>query len=301
MSGKSRRYRAMIASLALAGAASSHAAEMPAPPPVQAFVMPETEVWDINSAEGAPYRIFVSRPPGPAPADGYPILYVLDGNAMFAGFAEERRIQQFNDNKGPIGNMLIVAIGYPADRAYDIARRTKDYTPPMRERPARSQPRMDRARSGEHEKFVAFILDRLQPEIARRYTINPGRQSLFGHSLGGLFALHMFYTRQDVFHTIISASPSIWWNDQVALEEERAFAARLASSKTNLPTSRLLLLVGSEESSATVGDAKALSGRLQALSAYGVRSDFEEFVGETHISVPGRAVTRTLRWASEFP
>ena len=48
-------------------------------------------------------------------------------------------------------------------------------------------------------------------------------------------------------------------------------------------------------------DAVALARRLERLSGYGLRSEFEMFEGETHITVPSRSVTSTLRFAFEWP
>src|SRR5690606_2422063 len=69
------------------------------------YTMPQTETWDMTSDSGETYRIFLSYPGvGEPPADGYPVLYVLDGNAMFAGFAEARRIQEYQD----VGKVIVV-------------------------------------------------------------------------------------------------------------------------------------------------------------------------------------------------
>src|SRR3546814_16935557 len=73
------------------------------PAPATAYALPETETWDLASDEGQPYRILVSRPDGEAPDGGFPILYVLDGNAMFAAFAEARRIRSEERRVGKEG------------------------------------------------------------------------------------------------------------------------------------------------------------------------------------------------------
>src|SRR3546814_15077313 len=65
------------------------------------------------------------------------------------------------------------------------------------------------------------------PAIEKRYAVDSRRQALYGHSLGGLFALHMLYSHPGAFRTIIAASPSIWWDNQAILSEERAFKARI--------------------------------------------------------------------------
>ena len=272
--------------------AQTDAAEDPAGAP---YVMPETEVWDMDAAHGERYRIYVSRPDGDAPEGGYPVLYVLDGNAMFAGFAEARRIQSVYD-KG-LDKMIVVAIGYPKTELYD-GRRLGDSTPPI-ETPELKE-MFAAYPSGKQDEFSAFLLDEVRPEIERRYSVDKRRQSLFGHSLGGLFALHILYTKPSAFHTIVATSPSIWWDNQSILEEERAFTSRL--KKKPFPTSRVVLLTGElEEEEVVVGDTIALGKRLEALSGYGLRSGYAVLDKETHITVPARAVTATMRAVMQRP
>ena len=262
-----------------------------------AYVMPETEVWDMDAAHGRRYRLYVSRPEGDAPEGGYPVLYVLDGNAMFAGFAEARRIQSVYDDG--LDKMIVVAIGYPNNELYD-GRRMDDFTPPIKN-PALREIYKDYG-SGGRDKFLKFLLEEVRPEIASRYPVNDARQSLFGHSLGGLFALHVLYSRPGAFHTIIAASPTIWWDNQFILAEERAYAARIRKDPSLGDASRILVLTGErEEAHVTVADSIALANRLEALSAYGLRSEFELLDGETHITVPSRAVTKTLRAVMQWP
>ena len=287
---------AQAAALALPSAPA--AAAEPAASALPGYVLPETEAWDLSSESGEPYRIFVSKPKEPAPAEGYAVLYVLDGQAMFAGFAETRRIH--SGSNPDIANAMVVGVGYPTDQIYDN-RRLYDFTPPRLARVPPMQARLAH-RAGGNDRFLEFLLDRLRPELDRRYRIDPNRQALFGHSLGGLFALHALYTRPDAFNAIIAASPSIWWNDQGILAEERAFTARLTQSRLARPPSRLLLLAGAlEERQANVWDADALARRLEPLSAYGLRSRYERLEDEIHISVPSRAVTTTLRFAFARP
>ena len=290
---------ALIGLMALAApAAGVQAAPQPTTPSPN-YVMPETEAWEISGAEGAVYRIFVSRPKGDPPEGGFPVLYVLDGNAMFAGFAETRRIQETSDPN--IGKSIIVGVGYPTDMPYDT-RRMYDYTPAIPNPPPPAQVALAKIRSGGDDKFLDFLLTRLRPEIARRYRINPKRQALFGHSLGGLFALHVLYTRPDAFHAIVAASPSQWWNEQAILAEERAFTSRLANNKIKGSISRLYLIAGAqEERIANTWDTEALAKRLEPLSIYGLRTRSEIFANETHITVPARAVTPALRFAFTWP
>ena len=278
--------------------ATTAMAQQPAPL-VPGYTLPNTQVFDVTASDdGQVYRIFVSVPSQPAPDGGFPVLYVLDGNAFFPGFAGERQLEEFAKQAG--GGLIVVGVGYPTDQAYDMKRRLYDLTPAW---PAAMAPAATGGfKAGGNQHFARVLLDQLRPEIARRYKVAPDRQSLFGHSLGGLFALHLLYTRPDAFEAIIAASPSQWWNDQSLLTEERAFTDRLTAGKIAGRVSRLLLLTGERDAAATITwDAEALLRRLEPLSGYGLRTRFAKFDDETHISVPYRAITPTLRFVVGVP
>ena len=262
-----------------------------------AYVLPETEVWDVEAAHGETYRIYVSLPPGEPPEGGFPVLFVLDGNAMFAGFAEARRILGTYDDG--LEKIIIVGVGYPSQELYD-GRRLGDFTPPIQKEILKAL--YKDYPSGKRQQFKAFLLTELRPEISRRYPVNELRVSLYGHSLGGLFALHINYSEPGAFHTILAASPTIWWDDQSILGEERAFRARLEDNPSLGHRVRIKVLVGElEEARVTVDDSIALASRLQDLSIFGVRSRFFLLDGETHVTVPSRSVTTALRAAMEWP
>jgi predicted alpha/beta superfamily hydrolase len=276
-------------------------AQSPTEGAAPAYVLPESETWELTSKEGDRYEIFVSIPSGmPPPADGYPVLYVLDGNAFFAGFAEARRMQGVMDPN--IANALIVAVGYPTDKAYDFKRRMQDFTPPFPAQIPESEKVFASWKVGGQEQLASFLIDRLRPELGRRHPINLHRQALFGHSLGGLFALHMLFRHPDAFHAIIAASPSIYWADQEILTEEREFTERLRKSNSTQHMARILLVAGErEETRLELWDVEPLAQRLSLLSGYGLRSHVEIFKDETHLTVPTRAITPAMRFAFSWP
>jgi uncharacterized protein len=281
--------------------ASSGPVAAGAPTNVQpGYVLPDTETWDLTTSGGEAYRIFVSHPAGEPPAEGFPVLYVLDGNTIFGSFAEARRLQEVSDPE--IGKTLIVGVGYPDGAPYDYKRRMKDFTPPFPDPMPAAETPFAKWDVGGQDNLARFLLDDLRSAVAGRYKINLHRQALFGHSLGGLFALHMLYRHPEAFVAIIAASPSIWWNDQGILAEEREFSAHLASGRTKGALARLLLVVGGrEETRAEQWDAGALARRLEPLSAYGLRSQYETFGAEPHLGVPTRAITDAMRFAFAWP
>jgi uncharacterized protein len=288
---------AITLALTLPAQARAEQTASPAPTPsvAQGYTMPSTHMWDMRSAGGEIYRIFVSFPAAEAPGEGYPVLYVLDGNASFAAFAEARRIQEFHD----VGKAIIVGVGYPTDKTYDT-RRLNDYTPPMLDPPPASVRGLAKFKSGGRDKFLDFLTGELRTEIGKRYRINPDRQSLFGHSLGGLFGLYALYTRPQAFYAIVAASPSLEWNEQGVLREEREFAARLTSGRIG-KVSRLMVVVGARDTDDDPEVGAAFANRMDRLSGYGLRTRFRRYDEEGHMSVPARAVTEALRFVFESP
>lgn len=282
--------------LALGLFAASPAIGQAQPAGVSGYVLPDTECWEFAGADGHPYQIFVSRPVGPPPPGGFPVLYLLDGNAIFAGFAETRRIYDYM--KADTGKAIVVGIGYKTDEAYAL-RRIFDFTgaPP----PPPWDAELGKVASGGWDAFLDFLTGPLRKEVARRYPIDRNRQALFGHSLGGLLALHALFTRPNAFHAIIAASPSLFWQDREMQREEHAFAAALAAGRTTR-VSRLMVVWGElEETALERWDAEAFAKRMEPLSAFGLRTRSERFAGETHITVPSRSVPSALRFAFAWP
>lgn len=160
------------------------------------------------------YLIQVFQPDIPAPKQGFPVVYMLDGNASFpyASIIAQSIESRYDrhQNVPPI----IVAIGYPIEGTIDVKARTYDYTPPFtgefKTQPHRPAPQFPQ---GGAEHFFQFIQQQLKPVIEQNYTINRNNQTLFGHSYGGLFTLYTFLNHPEAFQKYFAASPSIWWND----------------------------------------------------------------------------------------
>ncbi|WP_246856828.1 alpha/beta hydrolase [Brenneria corticis] len=160
--------------------------------------------FDVESDKNRRYRLFIALPRQTAPAEGYPVLYLLDGNAQFP-FA----VNSYKTENGTAP--LIVAIGYQGDRAYDVPARTRDYTPPT----TIVDPHFDKG--GEAEAFYQFLQNGVKPWVEARYRVNTQKQTLAGHSFGGLFTLYALFNHSASFQRYVAASPSIWWGDGVVI------------------------------------------------------------------------------------
>ncbi|MCS4533423.1 alpha/beta hydrolase [Neisseria montereyensis] len=160
---------------------------------------------------GKTYRVQVIAT-GAEPEGGYPVLYVLDGDALFpvaAMAAEGMVMRAMENNTVP---MLIVGIGYPNGKLLNVAARAEDYTPPS-ENYQNTGDRRNK-KFGGAERFYQFLQDELKTDIAKRFHVNQDWQSLFGHSYGGLFGLYTLFNHPNSFQNYLVASPSIWWNQQ---------------------------------------------------------------------------------------
>ena len=286
--------------LALAGAGALGASpRQPDAPAAQAVAdpratLPGTAQFDLRAPDrpGQPYRIQVAEPRGKPPANGMrPVIYLLDGNAVFGAYYDATRLQQ-----DLAGSAIVVAVGYPTDLPFDFLRRSYDFSPP--EPPGKPLPRVNGYPPplGGEQALLAFLEQTLMPEIARRYPVDPRRQILVGHSFGGMYALNVLYTRPDLFTQIVSISPSLWWQDHYLLERESAFVRQAQAGKHDLRRSRLLLMAGGAESPQTVHEARSLARRLdQSLAPQGLATVYVELPEETHMSVPVAAATHVLR------
>ncbi|MEK0315721.1 alpha/beta hydrolase [Cohnella sp. 56] len=245
-------------------------------------------------ANGREYVIKIALPADEPPARGYPVLYALDADATFLTMAEAVRLQ----TRRPHGYdpAVVVGIGYPSREPFDMTRRCYDFTMPaaggtLPERPdGRPWPE-----HGGADLFLGFIERELIPFVDGRFKTDPGRRTLYGHSLGGLLALHAFFAGSAQFAGYAAGSPSIWWGDYAVLREMEAFAGRADAGKR----SRLLMMVGADELAHMVADAVSLHNRLGGLrqvdSAW--TAELVRFADEEHVSVLPAAISRSIRFA----
>lgn len=281
--------------LALAGGLPTLPAAAEDPP----VTLPRTRRWDLPGPDG-PRRLFAYRPEGDPPAGGFPVLYLLDGNAVFLTAVEALLVQQRRAQATGVHPMAIVAVGYPTAEPFDQARRARDYTPALPGAPEGS---------GGADAFLDRLLGGIAASVAERIPVNPARAALFGHSYGGLFALHAFLTRPGAFRRTIAASPSLWFAGGAMMEAARRFAAQ---PPPELPRLGLLVTVGGleEEDPAMpaarqatlrerrmVSRAREFAEILAALGPRGPELAFQLFEGENHGSVLPGAVNRALRFA----
>lgn len=265
------------------------------------YVMPRSEVRPMRSDTGSDYLVYIAWPQQPPPPEGYPILYLLDGNESFAIAAE------YQNRLGGYAGMapgIVVGIGYPGK-----SRRNFDYTPSL---PEGVTPMPGMGRTGGAEAFIDFLANKVIPEVEAGYSVDANRRTLAGYSLGGLLTLQALFEHPDLFQTYIASSPSIWFGEKQALKMLPGFADRLG----DLPSRRRLLLsAGQYEQSAAPGmeqdsswlriadisrharmidNARELADRLQSAP---IHVEFRVEPGETHATGNWPALRDALRLA----
>jgi predicted alpha/beta superfamily hydrolase len=267
------------------------ASDVSANPPV---ILPGTMQRDLTTRDGLVYRLLIGMPTEPAPPSGFPLLVLVDGNALFATAASTARLQAGRSEATGIGPAVVLGIGYPGDLPFDVERRQHDLLPVA-----------DGA-----DRFLDVIAGDILPALAEIAPLDPRRHSLIGHSYGGLFALHALFTRPGLFGCHVASSPSIWWNDRAILGAEEAFRAGGASG-----TGRLLITVGEDEQAGAVGtppsraerlsqarmvdNAAEMAARLQASGRIACESVV--FPGENHVSVIPAMLSRAVAFALAEP
>lgn len=244
------------------------------------------------------YEIRVWVPEGAPPASGYPVIYLLDANAVFGTMVEAMRAQSLRPEKTGVVPAVIVGVGYtarepfPPDRHYDFM-----MSVPEEELPRRT----DRATWPEHggaEAFTQFIEEQLKPDIERRYAIDRSRQSVVGHSLGGLFVLQLLLDHPGTFRNYVAGSPSLHWNLAWIARQQETFVSRMTDKHSEI---HVFLAAGELEGSHPSGvieRSRAFTQWLNRTDSRVVRADFICFEDEGHVSVLPVFIGRALRFVS---
>lgn len=146
--------------------------------------------------------------------DKYDVLYVLDGGNWNTGLID--RIQRFLEGEGSTPPMIIVSV-LGIDR-------NKDLTPTKME---------GWKTSGGGDNFLGFIKEELIPYVDKTYPSN-GDNTLWGHSLGGMFVIYAMLSNPATFKSYIAVDPSMWWDKNYVVKMAASKLPALAGLNTTL-------------------------------------------------------------------
>lgn len=149
-------------------------------------------------------RIYTPDGYGEDPARRYPVLYMMDGQNVFA-HPESAQIHTWCANwalegrvsAGRIQPWIVVAVDH-------MPFRLEEYSP---------WPDPDRRSGGRGWAFVDFVVNHLKPFVDATWRTRPGPRetAVMGASLGGLMSLVLGKTHPEVFGRIGALSPSVMW------------------------------------------------------------------------------------------
>jgi len=302
-----------------AATATPQAVAVPAAPKGPLLRVRKISESIMTSHDGRTYRIVVSAPSGPPPKNGFPVLYVLDGDAWFGTAVEIVKMREYEK----LAPTIVVGVGSPQHFFFDPAR-SRDFTAP-----GSADPDLDASEVGGADVFLDFLDKRVRPWVRTRQQIDPARQILFGHSFGGLFVLHAMFKQPEAFAVYLAASPYVGFSGKAILHEATAF-----QSNPGRKTPRLLVTVGELEASpspalvddyrryftehpeviagqsvdeaidtlfkgsADKSDKRAdIRAMVDRLAGSGVNASFVQFAGEEHMSSAVSALNRGIPFA----
>ncbi|MEK4300454.1 alpha/beta hydrolase-fold protein [Oceanobacillus sp. FSL W8-0428] len=239
------------------------------------------------SGKHHPYVINVFIPEQPVPDNEFPVLYILDGNAYGTLFSEIIKLQSRRSEKTGIDPTMLVSVGYEGDEPFQ-PNRIYDFTPFAEDTELPARP--DGSPWPEHggaEIFLDFLEKDLIPFINEKYKTNKQKQTIFGHSLGGLFVLYTLFQRSHLFSHYFSCSPSIWWNKQTILSYETKIDDKNVKG--------LFIAAEPIENKQMYANGLAMYENLSERNK-GIKTAFFAPEGENHMSIVPTSFSRGMRF-----
>ena len=255
----------------------------------QAARLPQAFETEISSAgTGRTYRIQTAAI-GEMPPEGYPVLFVLDGEAFFPALFNIMQSLMNNPVTRSRAPCLIVGIGYAGGGVRDLVQRAADYTPPLRSNASEDEQRQ----FGQAERFAEFIDSELTAFLESKYRLDKNETAVFGHSFGALFGLYSLLSHRR-FRRHWLVSPSIWWHNRRILD--------FMPSENRLNGIDVCLNIGALERGSDCKrreerDMAGLSERMAAeLDRHGAAVFFREYPNANHGNVPFHSLTDCVEY-----
>lgn len=242
----------------------------------------------INSAVlGEERTIVVSTPSGYAKSkDSYQVLYVIGGGSEVIGLV-----------KYISPELIVVVIGdeqpgrdmFPSKPKY---KRGSQAAKPWYKKEDDNELSVFRPNEkvGEADKYLSFIETELFPFIEKNYRTVPYRICV-GHSRAGLCVTHAFLTHTSMFNAYIALSPSLYWDDGLAMKTAEEKLASL-----DLKHKLFYFEVGGNETPSTIGDAFTFAQIIKNNASADLRWKFECLPNEGHGSGTAIAIINAMKF-----
>lgn len=230
---------------------------------------------------GHDYDIYIHYPAGYDTArTKFPVLYVVDGDNDFSPSLEYLGLLMAEYH---IPEPILVAIGDGGLIGTPGNKRNQDFTPTKV---------AGMAESGGAPVFLGFIEQELIPAIDAGLKTDPRNRTLYGYSMGGLFATYTLFTRPQLFKNILIGSPALGYDNGSIFNIEQAYFANNKSLPVNV-----YIEVGALETPGQVVPNKKLVELIETRQYQGL--NFKHLVLENVTHLSGKPVTmlKALQWA----
>jgi len=227
-------------------------------------------------------RIHIYTPDRPKNNGNYPVLYVLDAEAMMSMVSGQ--VEYLSESYKIIPSMIIVGIEN-TDRIRDLTPTHSVIGPEGKPDTSATAFGKD---SGGGDKMLQFMREELMPYINNNYPSAP-YNILFGHSLGGLMAVHAMINHPGMFNSSIAASPSLQWDGQSLLKQ----VGRLEQTEKIKGS---LFFSDANEGPAFHQNQLTLDSVLKQKRIEGLQHTYNYYPNETHISEPVKAFYDGIRF-----
>jgi len=191
----------------------------------------------------------------------YDVLYVLDAEDDARKILNIERLAESYQFIPPMIIVNILTIYYN-DRDRDFTPSHIDTLPT----------------SGGAKNFLSFLKDEVMPFIDKKYPTN-GDNTLYGHSLGGLFTFYTLLNEPQLFRSYIITDPSLWWDN--------GYMNKMLDEKLNSTAlSGKTIYVGSRDGDGMVQMRTDVMDRiLKAKAPAGLHWESVHYPNETHFSL----------------
>ncbi len=132
----------------------------------------------------------------------YPVLYLTDADAIW-GAATDFPYFLHQDNP----SIIIVGIAYGSyEEGFEKYKRGLDLS---------TEPNQEGKVGAEY--FLKFLNEELLPKVESKYRVDTSNRTLYGLSLGGVFALYVLFKQPGFFKNVITAGVPFW---ALSMEDE---------------------------------------------------------------------------------
>lgn len=192
-------------------------------------VLPTTRYFEIDSVNaGARFAVWITVPPRYDREEvSYPVVYQSDGNKAAPATASAHGLLR-DDPINPLVPFIQVCVGYTReDAGRRLAVRARDLLPPGEPLPAGADEStidtlpaagllsradaelyLENLRHPRADRFLAFLVDELDPAVRSMFRVSDRGTGLHGYSYGGLFAAYAALST-DHFQFVGAGSPGI--------------------------------------------------------------------------------------------